>query len=156
MATKRYTLDETMNDVAVGIEEAKSSSEVITMNQEGGIDKDNAVIGFQEKGIDMGENSLLQDISKEEGIIEPVKKRKSKQAKKEHVLKEERYIRNVFLDKKTLWKLEQVKNRMNDERKEKSKETFVSIAHLLYIAAQEYLDRKYPNLETAYKAVHGE
>lgn len=164
MPKNRYSLEETMTDVVKGIQEAKTAPEVKegVRNGKAGeelLSPDAELAGKSVHGM-ADENAVHEErkqVSPKSG------KEKSGRPKGGNVSKEERYVRNVFLDKKTLWKLEQVKNRMNDERiannrgrKKDDKDPFVSIASLLNLSAQEFLDRHYPNLEAAYRMLHGE
>lgn len=164
MPKNRYSLEETMTDVVKGIQEAKTAPDMKEDLQD-----ESAKEGFlspvpEQDGKPVSATPETDAACEERKPVFPkAGKGKHGRPKGGAVSKDERYVRNVFLDKKTLWKLEQVKNRMNNERisanrgrSKDEKDPFVSIASLLNLAAQEFLDRHYPSLEEAYRMIHGE
>lgn len=171
MAKQRFNLNETMLDARQGIEEARANAEKAGegsyMNQvpeeaeaehehptspqpentpdeialqsipapDYEVEEDTAP--EQETAHDKSEKSDSPSVEKK---ISSIRKRIRKDER------EERIMRNVYLDDDMLEKLEGIKKRMNRGRNKEKKDAFVSVIDLLNVAAQEFLDKYYTDI----------
>lgn len=86
----------------------------------------------------------------------PEKTEKRKKGRKpkpiDPVVGSRKNIRNVSMDDRTMWRMEYVKKKLNNARKEG--EIYVSVDSIAYMAVLEYLEKHYPETNKLYdKAV---
>lgn len=171
MAKQRFNLNETMLDARQGIEEARANaekagegSELNQIPEEAEAEQaqtaspqpentpdeiasqtiptpaheaEEDTAPEQETAHDKAEKSDSPSIEKK---ISSIRKRIRKDER------EERIMRNVYLDDDMLEKLEGIKKRMNRGRNKEKKDAFVSVIDLLNVAAQEFLDKYYTDI----------
>lgn len=176
MAKQRFNLSETMMDARQGIEEARANAEkageesvlnqekketeaehsqvtstqtentpeeitsqepVHTPDQEALEPTEDDTVPEQESARDKAEKIDSPSVEKK---INGIRKRMRKDDR------EERIMRNVYLDDDMLEKLEGIKKRMNRGRNKEKKDAFVSVIDLLNVAAQEFLDKYYTDI----------
>lgn len=171
MAKQRFNLNETMLDARQGIEEARANVEKAgegsAMNQvpeeaETGnaqstsSQPENTPEEIASQTIPAPEQEAEDNTSPEQETVHDkaeksdspsVEKKISsirKRIRKDE--REERIMRNVYLDDDMLEKLEGIKKRMNRGRNKEKKDAFVSVIDLLNVAAQEFLDKYYTDI----------
>lgn len=171
MAKQRFNLNETMLDARQGIEEARANaekagegSELNQSTEESEAEQaqttspqpentpdeiasqtiptpaheaEEDTVPEQETARDKAEKSESPSVEKK---ISSIRKRIRKDER------EERIMRNVYLDDDMLEKLEGIKKRMNRGRNKEKKDAFVSVIDLLNVAAQEFLDKYYTDI----------
>lgn len=171
MAKQRFNLNETMLDARQGIEEARANAEkagegsaVNQVPEESEAEHEHSTspqpentpdeialqsipapaheaeegtAPEQETARDKAEKSDSPSVEKK---ISSIRKRIRKDER------EERIMRNVYLDDDMLEKLEGIKKRMNRGRNKEKKDAFVSVIDLLNVAAQEFLDKYYTDI----------
>ena len=171
MAKQRFNLNETMLDARQGIEEARANAEKAgegsymnkvpeeaeaehehpTSPQPENAPEEIALQSIpapdheveedtapeQETAHDKSEKSESPSVEKK---INSIRKRIRKDER------EERIMRNVYLDDEMLEKLEGIKRRMNRGRNKEKKDAFVSVIDLMNVSVQEFLDKYYTDI----------
>lgn len=171
MAKQRFNLNETMLDARQGIEEARANAEKAgegsAMNQvpekaeaehdqPTSLQPDNTPDEIASQTIpttahEVEDNTALEqetthdkaeknDSPSVEKKINSIRKRIQKDER------EERIMRNVYLDDEMLEKLEGIKRRMNRGRNKEKKDAFVSVIDLMNVSVQEFLDKYYTDI----------
>lgn len=155
MAKQRFNLSETMLDARQGIEEARANAEkagegsALPQTTEESSTVITSVAPCDE-GAGLKESACPEQQTEDdkekvkngtaEKKISSIRKRMRKDEK------DERIMRNVYLDEDMLEKLEDIKKRMNKGRSKDKKDAFVSVIDLLNVAAQEFLDKYYKDI----------
>lgn len=168
MAKQRFNLNETMLDARQGIEEARANVEKTgegsAMNQV----PEEAETGNAQSTSSQPENTPEEIASQaipapdqeaedntypeQETVHDKAEKSDSPSIEKKingirkRIRKddrEERIMRNVYLDEEMLEKLEAIKRRMNRGRNKEKKDAFVSVIDLMNVSVQEFLDKYY-------------
>lgn len=80
---------------------------------------------------------------------QPEKRKKGRKTKPiDPAVGSRKNIRNVSMDDRTMWRMEYIKKKLNNARKEG--ENYVSIDSLAYLAVLEYLEKHYPETNELY------
>lgn len=171
MAKQRFNLNETMLDARQGIEEARANAEkegegsaVNQVPEESEAEHEHPTspqpentpdeIASQtiptpahEAEVDSAPNQeTAHDKAKKSDSPSVEKKISSIRKRIRKDEREERIMRNVYLDDDMLEKLEGIKKRMNRGRNKEKKDAFVSVIDLLNVSAQEFLDKYYTDI----------
>lgn len=171
MAKKRYSLDETAEDVLKNIEGAKQTSasdnqsttlteqknisnpeqgQMQNLSQE--VNSDNNLEVFPVKSPRLSESEIKNN---KKTVISSENGRKNKKLFSSVTEKEttgKTNTRNVDLDDETLWRLDFVKNKLNNSRREN--DPWISQKTIIGTALIEWLDTNYPDTKKAYQIIN--